>query len=100
MDQRTLISSIPFDELLGELKQVIKQAEESRLPHAEPTAAEELLTRQQTAKLLGITLPTLRKYTRDELLPGYRIGTRVRYKRSEVIGALQAMEVRKARKVK
>jgi len=100
MDQRTLISSIPFDELLGELKQAIKQAEDARLPHAEPPAAEALLTRQQTSKLLGITLPTLGQYTRRGLIPGYRIGTRVRYKRSEVIGAMQAMEVRKARKVK
>lgn len=100
MDQRTLISPIPFDELLRELKQAVKQAHEEGLPQSAVPPHEELLTRQQTAKLLGITLPTLSRYTRDEILIGYRIGARVRYKRSEVLGALQVMKVRKAFKIK
>ncbi len=100
MDQRTVFTSFPFDELLQEMLRAQRQDADQPLPPQEPTAPEELLTRNQTAKLLGITLPTLRKYTCDGLIPGYRIGTRVRYKRSEVIGALQAIQVRKSPKIR
>lgn len=100
MDQRTPYTPFPFEQSLRKLLEAQEQDADQRLPPPEPPAQEELLTRKQTAKLLGITLPTLRKYTCDGLIPGYRIGTRVRYKRSEVIGALQAMQVRKVHKPK
>ena len=51
--------------------------------------------RVDAAQLLGITLPTLRDYTRRGLVEGYRIGTRVRYKRSEVLGSLQRIRTPK-----
>lgn len=53
--------------------------------------AEILLTREETAKLLSISLPTLWKFTKDDVIPAYRIGTRVRYKKSEVLLALKQM---------
>ena len=56
---------------------------------------EELLSRQRAAELLGITLPTLRDYTRKGMVTGYRIGTRVRYKRNEVLASLQRMRYAK-----
>jgi excisionase family DNA binding protein len=51
-----------------------------------------VLTRQQTSELLGISLPTLHEYTKKGLLPAYRLGCKVRYKREEVISALQRIK--------
>ncbi|MBK8950001.1 MAG: helix-turn-helix domain-containing protein [Flavobacteriales bacterium] len=53
------------------------------------------MTTDQTAALLGITRPTLREYRRKGYVTGYRIGTRVRYKRNEVLDNLQRMRTAK-----
>ncbi len=48
-----------------------------------------LLTREETAKMLSISLTTLWDYTRKDIIPAYRIGTKVRYKKSDILDALQ-----------
>lgn len=50
-----------------------------------------LLTREETSKMLSVSLVTLWDWTRKDLIPAYRIGNKVRYKKSEVLSALQQM---------
>lgn len=50
-----------------------------------------LLTRQQVAKTLDISLPTLWAWTNKDILKAYRIGNKVRYKENEVFEALQSI---------
>lgn len=50
-----------------------------------------LLTRQEVAKWLDISLPTLHAWTKNGILQAYRIGNKVRYKKSEVLDALQTI---------
>jgi excisionase family DNA binding protein len=45
----------------------------------------EFLTRTEVCKILKITPPTLSFYTKDGTIPSYRVGARVRYKRSEIL---------------
>ncbi|MFG6685112.1 helix-turn-helix domain-containing protein [Mariniflexile sp. HNIBRBA6329] len=52
---------------------------------------EVLLTREDVAEMLSISLVTLWKYTKDDIIPAYRIGTKVRYKKSEILLALKQM---------
>lgn len=52
---------------------------------------ETLLTREETAKLLSVSLVTLWDWTKKDIVPAYRIGNKVRYKKSEVLNALQQM---------
>lgn len=42
------------------------------------------LTRKDVSKLLHITLPTLHEWTKEGLIPSYRIGNRVLYRSNEV----------------
>jgi excisionase family DNA binding protein len=98
MEESTIIVGLPA----GKLEDMIAEAVLTGLNvyHNHPRNVpgpppEELLTRAQAAKLLGITLPTLRDYTKRGLVEGYRIGTRVRYKRTEVLGSLQRMRTAK-----
>ena len=51
----------------------------------------ELLTRDDAAKYLHITLPTLNTYTKSGRIKGYRLGGRVFYKRSELTEGLKAI---------
>jgi len=47
-----------------------------------------LLTRTETAKMLGVTKPTIIDWGKKGILKCYRIGKLVRYKQSEVMETL------------
>ncbi|MBL0034457.1 MAG: helix-turn-helix domain-containing protein [Flavobacteriales bacterium] len=89
MNQITFVSITP-EELKRLIRETLRTEIESQAA-APPPLAEELISRKEAAQMLGITLPTLRLYTKRGLLNGYRIGARVRYKRSEVLASVQAM---------
>ena len=48
-----------------------------------------LLSRQQVAKMLGISLMTLYTWTKKGILPAYRIGNKIKYKKSEVFESME-----------
>jgi len=48
-----------------------------------------ILTRQETAELLSISLPTLHDYTKRGLIKAHRLGSKVRYKRADIEVALK-----------
>ena len=54
----------------------------------ETAPEEKLLSRTETAKMLGVTLPTIIDWGKKGILKCYRIGNRVRYKQSEVMETL------------
>jgi len=56
-----------------------------------------LLTRKETAEILGISLPTLRTYSTEGRIQSYRIGSRIRYKREEVLNSVSAIQSKKYR---
>lgn len=51
------------------------------------------MTREEAAKLLGVSLHTLNKWTKEGKLKGYRIGSRVRYVASELENSLTEIAV-------
>ncbi len=53
------------------------------------TETDTLLTREETAKLLSISLVSLWSLTKQNAFPVYHIGKSVRYKKSEVLSSLQ-----------
>ena len=52
---------------------------------------ETILTRQETATLLSVSLVTLWDWTKKDILKAYRIGSKIRYKKNEVLLALKQM---------
>jgi excisionase family DNA binding protein len=81
------INSLDFkNEILNGVKELLSTQQTNNKP-----TAETYLTRDNVAKLLSISLVTLWKYTKDGLIPAFRIGTKVRYKESDVIAALKRM---------
>ncbi len=53
------------------------------------TNKEKLLTRQQTAEILSVSLVTLWDWTNKDIIPAHRIGSKIRYKESEILASLQ-----------
>lgn len=87
-----ILTSVPYEKLLNDLTERLKQA----LPPVQatqptPDNQNDLITRKETATLLGITLPTLHKWSKSGKLKAYQIGTRVRYKKSEVMLEVKSM---------
>lgn len=76
-----------------ELKELISQTvrEEFKTLH-QPQPETELLTRKNVADILGISLVTLGDWTKRGLIPALRIGTRIRYKKADVMEALNQVE--------
>jgi excisionase family DNA binding protein len=53
-----------------------------------PAPAETLLSKKEVCELLGVTLNTLSKFTKNGTIPAFGIGSRVMFKRSDVLNSL------------
>lgn len=70
------------------IRGVVEQIKNLTFSNQRKENPEDLLSREQTANLLNISLVTLWGITRDKTLPSYKIGRRVLYKRGEVLNSL------------
>ena len=79
-----LISSISIVDLENAIARVVNRIiQEQGLINLNQN--DDLITRNDTAKILKISLPTLHNWTKIGLLPSYKVSSRVRYKRSEIM---------------
>ena len=93
--------NVIFENLTSDdIKDIISDVVEAKfkilsLPQKLPN---EYLTRQETASLLRISLPTLNDFTKRGLITGHRIGSRVLYSRDLVESSLKEIESIKYRR--
>ena len=76
-----ILQAITIEDLLSKIQSIVEKSIEEKLP--KPKAAVQLMTRNEVAKYLKISLPTLHERTKEGLLPSYKIGNRVLYKSNE-----------------
>jgi excisionase family DNA binding protein len=57
-------------------------------------AEKTIYTRQETAELLNISLPTLNEYTKQGFIIAYRLGYKVRYKVEDIQSALTRIKTK------
>ena len=84
----------------SELKAFIVEAVEEQFKKYQsnrPKEPEEILNRKETSKYFGCSLPTLNGYTKQGIIKAYRIGNKVRYKKSDVEAALIEIETSKSK---
>ncbi|MBC7915399.1 MAG: helix-turn-helix domain-containing protein [Pyrinomonadaceae bacterium] len=74
------------------VSEAVKKEIASFIAPSEPQ--KQILTRQETAELLNISLPTLHDYTKRDIIKAYRLGHKVRYKREDVFAALNIIKIR------
>lgn len=77
-----------------ELKQLFEEVVKVQLEKhfSKEEADTKLLTRKDVAELLQISLPTLNTYTKEGIIPATRIGSMIRYKKSDIDKALKDIE--------
>jgi excisionase family DNA binding protein len=86
------VHQINADTLLSQIDGIIESRLKSFAPKpSTPQDAEEFLTREEVARLLKISFPTLHDWTNKNLLKSYRIGNKVRYRKSEVMQSPKAI---------
>lgn len=78
------LATFVSNEIIEKLRQLLPETPQQPVKKSVDT----FLTRKQVASQLGVSLPTLRKYTITGKLPAYRIARQVRYKQTEVDAAL------------
>ncbi len=76
---------------LEELKKVISNTIKKELKELK-TEEDRLLTREEAANVLNISLATLKKWTDKGIIPAYKISSNIRYKKSEILSSLDKVE--------
>lgn len=90
-----IFSSLPLEQLKNEISNEILDRITPLLQGVnKPTPTTELLTRKEASRLLGVSLPTLLYWTKTGKVTGYRIASRVRYKRSELENSLSQIRTK------
>ena len=79
-----LLSTIPYAEFQNLIASTVQTAVQLATAHLQPILNDDFLTRKQTSTILNISLITLHKWTKEGKIKGYRIGSRIRYKRHEI----------------
>ena len=95
--QNIIFTQIPIDEFKNVISETVRE-ELQKMNTPTPQQETEYITRQETARILGISLPTLHDWTKKGVIIGYRISTRVRYRKNEVLQALQQVQTLKYRR--
>lgn len=94
--EKILLSPITLDELATVIKMTVKREFEMINNSQTPQPENEYITRKETSRILGVSLPTLNDYSKRGLIPSYRIGTRIRYKKEEVLNSLNQRQFTKS----
>lgn len=88
------MSNLRFEDLPNAMETVleklslIEQNLEEIKKNYQPITPEELMTRHETAAYLKVSLTALWEWNKKGILPSYRVGNRVYYKRSEILDIL------------
>lgn len=75
-------------ERLDKLEHAVMALCESKKPETNKSTSE-LITRNEASEILRVSLVTLNDWTKKGILPAYKCGNRVYYKRSEVAESLK-----------
>jgi excisionase family DNA binding protein len=87
MKEHIFLSGISIEEFEADLLEKLKALIQPALIAIQREEAEDFLTRKQVAKLLGVSLVTISKWQKNGNIKFHRFGTRIRFKRSEILNA-------------
>lgn len=82
--RKTTFDNLPLmvDELFSLVIKISEKLDKTNNPH------EELLTIKDVSSLLNISIPTVHSYASKGLIIKHKIGSRVFFKKNEVLGSL------------
>jgi excisionase family DNA binding protein len=75
-------------DLVTEMKKELQDFSENFTPNYSP----EFIDSKEAAKILGVTLPTLFDWRKRKIIVAYRIGNKIRFKKSEIENSLTKID--------
>ena len=93
--EKFILTSVPMDQLQMAISEAVK-SEFLNFNKIVPPEEPEYITRKETGQILGVSLVTLNEWSKTGIVQGYRIGSRVRYKKTEVLNSLTKMRTGRA----
>lgn len=93
-----LLNGVSLNQLLEQIGQLIDRRLGSSATQQTKKERSEFISRQEVAKLLMISLPTLNEYTKLGWLHSYKLGKRVLYKQDEVLSCVDRVATQKYKK--
>lgn len=88
METSIILHSTPANELKALISDAVSEQLQQFFPK-EKEPDNRLRNRKETAEILGVSLPTLHEWTKNGTIQGTRIGSRVRYRMSDIEAALK-----------
>lgn len=95
--QDFILSPVPFADLEGIVARAIQRELSGFLKVDNAPDPDTLVTRKEAAIILGLSLPTLHDYTTRGIVTAYRLGSRVRYKKGDLLNCLLKVQTVKHR---
>lgn len=95
--QNIILTQLPMEHLENIISEAI-QREFLKFTHQPQPDPSEFITRKETAQILNVSLVTLNEWTKNGTLQGYRIGSRIRYKKNEVLSSFEKVQQLKFRR--
>ena len=87
--EKTIFTQLTSEQLQAAITEAVSLAiSRNKVDTSNPFEDENYITRKDAAKILGCSLVSLNQWTKSGIIQGYRIGTRVRYKKIEVLNSL------------
>jgi excisionase family DNA binding protein len=88
------LALLPVEDLKTLLSEVVRSELQNHIPTRKEPFEDfpELLSRQQTAELLGVSLATLDNWAATGRLQKHRLGATVRFKKTELLNALNSLQ--------
>jgi len=93
-----LFTGVNLNQLLDKIGQLIDSKLKDIAPQQAQNQSAPYYTRQEAARLLKISLPTLNDYTKLGWLQSYKLGKRVLYKKELVMASVEKLAANKYRK--
>ncbi len=87
MEKDIIFSSIRRDDLVTLIRESVKEGFTSVKQDAVPT--DDFINEKDAAKFLMVSKATMNLWRKSGVLPFYRIGSRIRYKKSELLKAAE-----------
>ena len=97
MDESTLLRSTSQDDLKALISEAVSEGIK-KIPIPTPPEQIEYLTRKEVCKLLQVSPVTLNEWTKTGIIKGYRLNSRVRYKRADIESSLLEVKSLKYRR--
>lgn len=92
--ENIILSVVPLEAIKIQIAESVRIEMSKLLQPSLVNQSDELLTRKEAAKILGVSLPTILEWTKQGKVKGYRIGSRVRYKKFEIESSLTLIKTK------